>query len=575
MWTSIRAITEVMQRWGLSFWRYFTGKNGYMAVVAVVAAYVGLYKILEARYQSLAAQASSERAALLSLDSFNKPDAFISAMGNFGPAQAMIVPPEPELLKPWILLIKSATPNREALWIRARDVFDSYHPDYEDPKTRLRIDLRGANLRGADLHEVNLHKVDLRNVNLQGADLHRANLQGANLQGANLVGANLQKANLREAILREANLSMANLQGADLYKANISSATLRKADLTAADLNAADLRLANLRFANLRGVKGIETAMHDESDDSGSTKIRYKIGVSYQNGKFPFVAALQKSVQDRAKKLGVDLIQADAQDDVQRELHNVNEMLDSIDCLAFEAVTIDESKASIYASNLKGVPVIQFNGEADFNGKANYGDWVTFVGSAQAESGDLLAQWLIRFQEQSGKDVVKGIYLRGVKGQVTDVARYDALEARLKRLGFTDKINFLTETFADYDREKAKATVKSLLPSSSDLDFIIANNDSMVLGALDALDEHGIGGKVALAGIDGIPEALDDIKNGRIKATVFQDPERQGAGAIQACVDYLNGKELDKEILIPFKLVTIDNAAEFKKIADRVYPKSQ
>jgi ABC-type sugar transport system substrate-binding protein len=97
----------------------------------------------------------------------------------------------------------------------------------------------------------------------------------------------------------------------------------------------------------------------------------------------------------------------------------------------------------------------------------------------------------------------------------------------------------------------------------------------MVLGALDALDEHRIGGKVALAGIDGLPETLKEIKRGRIKATIFQDPELQGAKAIKACVDCLKRKELDKEILIPFTLVTIDNVDEFKEIADRVYPKSQ
>ncbi len=290
MWSLIEAIRGVIQCWGLSAWGYFTGEDGYKVLVAAGAAYVALHKIFETRHQFLATRASSERATLLSSES-SPAEALISAMGNFGPVQTMIVPPAPHLLKP-LRLFGQTAPNQKALWTWARDVFDSYSQDYEDPKTGLRIDLRRANLRGADLHEVNLQKVDLRSVDLQGADLQRADLHGANL-----VGTYLQKANLREANLRESNLSGANLQGATLYKANLSAATLRRANLSAADLSAADLRWANLRLANLsrstvdradlrladlsgtslRGVKGLEKAKRDDSDESLPTKIQYKI----------------------------------------------------------------------------------------------------------------------------------------------------------------------------------------------------------------------------------------------------------------------------------------------------------
>ncbi len=119
-------------------------------------------------------------------------------------------------------------------------------------------------------------------------------------------------------------LSGANLQGADLYKANLSAATLRRASLSSADLGAADLRWANLRLANLskatldqadlrladlsgtslRGVKRIETAKRngtDDSNESRSIKIRHKIGVSYQSLKFPFVAV--RKFQERPAPL--------------------------------------------------------------------------------------------------------------------------------------------------------------------------------------------------------------------------------------------------------------------------------
>jgi ABC-type sugar transport system substrate-binding protein len=289
------------------------------------------------------------------------------------------------------------------------------------------------------------------------------------------------------------------------------------------------------------------------------------IGVSYQALRFPFVAALQRAAQARARALGVRLVEADAGNDVAAELSNVENLLQqSIGCLAFEATSLDGSIASIEAANRSGVPVVQFNG------RANGGRSLTFVGSEQRESGDLLGQWLAAQLAKSGRTALRGLYLRGLAGQVTDLARSEALRARLDRDGIAAKIE-LIEQHADYDRATAQARAEAVLAAHPDLDFIVANNDDMILGALEAVEASGRGGRLALAGVDGLPETLARIAEGRIAATVFQDPEGQGAGAIQACADHLAGKPLPPQILIPFELVTAENAAAFAARAKRVY----
>ncbi len=290
-----------------------------------------------------------------------------------------------------------------------------------------------------------------------------------------------------------------------------------------------------------------------------------RIGVSYQALEFPFVAALQRAAQARAAALGVELVEADAGNDASVELGNVETLLRrGIDCLAFEATSLDASAASIEAANRAGVPVVQFNG------KANGGRSLTFVGSEQSESGDLLGRWLVSILRASGKPSLRGFYLRGVAGQVTDLARSDALRARLAREGSSDRIE-LIEQFADYDRSRGQAVTESLLAAHPDVDFIVANNDDMILGALVAVEARGPAGRIALAGVDGLPEVLARIAEGRIAASVFQNPEGQGAGAIQACVDHLSGKALPAEILIPFELVTRENVARVQELARRVY----
>ena len=113
------------------------------------------------------------------------------------------------------------------------------------------------------------------------------------------------------------------------------------------------------------------------------------IGISYQNLAFPFVAALQKAAQNACEALDVECIEADAVNDTAKELTNVESMLSKgITCLAFEAASLEASVASINAANQKGVPVVQFNG------KAGGGDYITFVGSAQTNSGVKLDRFL-------------------------------------------------------------------------------------------------------------------------------------------------------------------------------------
>jgi ABC-type sugar transport system substrate-binding protein len=164
------------------------------------------------------------------------------------------------------------------------------------------------------------------------------------------------------------------------------------------------------------------------------------------------------------------------------------------------------------------------------------------------------------------------VYLRGVAGQVTDIARNHGFKKRLEKEGIIDRIE-LVEQYADYDRGKGQTVTESILSRDKNYDFIIANNDDMILGALQAVMQFNLSGKIQLVGVDGLPEALAAIKTGKIAATVFQNPEAQGAGGIEYCVRHLNGEALEKEILIPFELVVPINVDKFIQIADRVYVK--
>jgi inositol transport system substrate-binding protein len=301
------------------------------------------------------------------------------------------------------------------------------------------------------------------------------------------------------------------------------------------------------------------------SDSKGSKE--WVLGVSYQNLAFPYVAAMQKAIQNRAAAMGVKIIEADAFNDTNKELANVENILaQKVDLLLFEAASLEASVASIEAANKAGIPVVQFNG------KAKGGDYVSFVGSEQIESGQLVGEWLLGLYDQLGKEKLKGIYLRGVAGQITDIARNDGVKKALTDAGKLEMFEFV-EQYADYDRGKGQSVTESLLSQSTEYDFIIANNDDMILGAMAAVQQVGLLGKMPMCGVDGLPEALAAIKAGNLAATVFQNPEGQAAGGLTAAVWFLDGATPPKEILIPFILVTPENVDDIALIANRVYIK--
>lgn len=183
--------------------QYLNSRIGYRVVVpatvTLIAAYFGLYAVMEARHERRRNHAAFERSAFTDLVTSNDRGAFIAAMKNFGPIQMMKVPPEPQLWPPWKFLSwweKSSQPNRRQLYTWSQSFLSRCTPqlcgrpdinDPENPDKGIRIDLSGADLRGADL---------------AGADLSRADLSWADLRGAYLAGAKLREVDLGGADLR-------------------------------------------------------------------------------------------------------------------------------------------------------------------------------------------------------------------------------------------------------------------------------------------------------------------------------------------------------------------------------------
>lgn len=106
-----------------------------------------------------------------------------------------------------------------------------------------------------------------------------------------------------------------------------------------------------------------------------------------------------------------------------------------------------------------------------------------------------------------------------------------------------------------------------------EIEMVIANNDGMAMGAIEALKVAGYFGDdgkyMPVFGVDALPEALDLINAGEMAGTVLNDPLGQGGAAVDLAVNYANGKEVladtdwtlddTKAVRVPYVGITLDN----------------
>ena len=125
-------------------------------------------------------------------------------------------------------------------------------------------------------------------------------------------------------------------------------------------------------------------------------------------------------------------------------------------------------------------------------------------------------------------------------------------------------IEVVAEQTANWQRDEAMSLAENWILSYPDLKAIMCHNDDMALGAYEAVKDAGKEDSILVVGVDAIPEALESVEAGGLACTVFQDAKGQGVGALEAAVSIVNGETVEKEIAIPFQLVTKENVADFK-----------
>lgn len=275
-----------------------------------------------------------------------------------------------------------------------------------------------------------------------------------------------------------------------------------------------------------------------QQEDNGTKKI----GLIVSTLNNPFFVDLRDGVQKRAKELGYEVIILDSQNDPAKEVSNMEDItVKNVSMVLLNPVDSDSAVASVMIANNSDLPVITVDRVA------NGGDVVSHIASDNIAGGDMAAKFLI--EKLGGKGNI--VELEGIAGSSA---------TRDRGKGFDDKVvgsglNIVSKQSADFDRTKGLSVMENILQSKGDIDAVFAHNDEMALGAQKALEDQGLN-DVLVVGFDATDDAVYAVKNGKMAATVAQQPLLIGETAVDAIDKVLKGEKIDKFIPIELKLVT-------------------
>lgn len=310
---------------------------------------------------------------------------------------------------------------------------------------------------------------------------------------------------------------------------------------------------------------------HEETLDNGAlsallsgTAMAETVGVSIARFDDNFLTVMRNGMTDYAGTLdGVDLQVEDATDDVAKQLDQINNFIAAgVDAIVVNAVDTSATQAMTNAADAAGVPLVYVNREpVNVN---ELPDGQAFVASNEIESGTLEAFQICRNLRAEGKaGGANGYILMGQLSNQAAVQRTKDVDDVIG-MDMCNFMNIIDRQTAEWSRDKAQDLMTNWLSSGQDFDFVIANNDEMAIGAIQAMKAQGLDmATIQVGGVDATQDALVAMQAGDLDVTVFQDANGQGAGSVETALKLARGEEVDKKVYIPFKLVTPDNVGDF------------
>ena len=296
--------------------------------------------------------------------------------------------------------------------------------------------------------------------------------------------------------------------------------------------------LAALVF-NLTACQSQPAATEEPAAEEAAGAAKIGLVVSTLNN--PFFVSLKEGAEQKAKDMGMELVVLDSQNDPAQELANVEDLLtQGVSLILINPTDSDAVGNAIIAANNKNVPVVTLDRGA------NQGEVVSHIASDNVAGGVMAGEHIVSLLGGKGKVVE----LEGIAG--TSAARDSGQ-------GFNDaiagtEIEVVAKQVADFDRTQGLSVMENILQAQPEIDAVFAHNDEMALGAQKAIEASGR--EIIIVGFDATDDAVAAVKEGKMSATVAQQPSLIGELGVETAKKILDGESVEDFVPVDLQLVT-------------------
>ncbi|GAB3464827.1 sugar ABC transporter xylitol/D-threitol-binding protein ThpA [Kineococcus endophyticus] len=280
------------------------------------------------------------------------------------------------------------------------------------------------------------------------------------------------------------------------------------------------------------------------SDASGGSQ-QVRVGVSVYDMS-SFITAGKEGMDAYAKAKGIQLLWNSANLDVNTQASQVDQYVNAgVDAIIVVPVQADSLQPQVAAAKSAGIPLVAVNAalnSTDIAGNVQPDDVAAGAAEMQMMADKLGGQGGI-------------VVLQGPLGQSGELDRTKGIKQVLTNY---PGIKVLAMDTANWKRDEAVNKVKNWISAfGSQITGVVAENDDMGLGALQAFKEAGV--TVPIVGIDGIEDGLNAVKSGDFIGTMLQNGTVELSAGLAVAAAIASKTDVNTEPVYKMPKITQEN----------------
>lgn len=235
------------------------------------------------------------------------------------------------------------------------------------------------------------------------------------------------------------------------------------------------------------------------------------------------------------------------------------------DGIVIAAISSESITPVVENAVASGIPVVTVDNKLDTDVYLQHLATDHYAASADAAS-QMVEGWKKAGIDYQGKKVA---IISADSGSAVNQARCEGFADKIREL--VPSIEIIATQYCDNDIAKAQDAVDNLILANPDLIGIFGDNNHMGDGISNSIEQFGKGGQISAYAFDSDDTEIAAIRNGVLTGIVVQDPYGMGYDGVMAVVDYLEGNNVEHDVVAATTLVTLQNIDE-PEVQALLYP---